>query len=114
MAPLPYARSTPIEVTNALQRNQSILVSLAVSMNARSQLLYMENGVLGWPVPSPKQLFSSAVTYKKKFQKGIISSSEGYNDNHVSHCFFYRPIDYILFLVNQFVYLKLYMAFICI
>ncbi len=49
MAPLPYSKSTPIEVINALQRNQSILVSLAVSMNARSQSFYMDNGNLGWP-----------------------------------------------------------------
>jgi hypothetical protein len=35
VAPLPFPKSTPIEVTNALQHNQSILVSLAVSMNAR-------------------------------------------------------------------------------
>ena len=79
-----YSKSTPIEVTNAPQRNQSILVCLAVSMNARSQSFYMENGNLGWPVLSLKQLFSSTVTYKMKFQKGIISSWEGYNNNHVS------------------------------
>jgi hypothetical protein len=35
-------------------------------------------------VPSLKQLFSSAVTYKKKFEKGIIFSLEGYKDNFVS------------------------------
>ena len=29
-------------------------------------------------------LAASAVNYKKKFQKGIISSWEGYNDNHVN------------------------------
>ena len=90
--PLPHSKSTPIEVTNALQRNQSILVSLAVSMNARSQSFYMENGNLGWPVPSLKQLFSSAVTYKKKFQKGIISSWEGYNSNHVSLTIYMQSI----------------------
>jgi hypothetical protein len=84
VAPLPDAKSTPIEVTNALQRNQSILVSLAVTMNPWLQAFYTENGNLGWPVPSLKQLFSSAVTYKKKFQKGIISSWEGYKDNYVS------------------------------
>ncbi len=104
MAPLPFSKSTPIEVTNALQHNQSILVSLAVSMNARSESFYMENGNLGWPVPSLKQLFSSAVTYKKKFQKGIISSWEGYKDNHVSLtifmqliciCEFVRRIDFL-------------------
>jgi len=83
VAPLPYSKSTPIEVSNALQL-KSILVSLAVSMNASPQLFYMENGSLGWSVPSLKQLFSSVVNYKKKFQKGIISSWEGYNDNHVS------------------------------
>jgi hypothetical protein len=84
VAPSPHSKSTPIEVTNALQRNQSILVSLAVSMNSRSQAFYMENGDLGWPVPSLKQLFSSAITYKKKFHKGNISSWEGYTDIYVS------------------------------
>ncbi len=84
VAPSPYAKSTPIEVTNALQRNQSILVSLALTMDPRLQAFYTENGNLRWPVPSLKQLFSSAVTYKKKIQKGIISSWEGYKDNYVS------------------------------
>jgi hypothetical protein len=84
MAPSPYSKSTPIEVTNALQRNQSVLVSLVVTMNPRLQGFYRENGNLGWPVPSLKQLFSSTVTYKKKFEKGIISSWEGYKDNLVS------------------------------
>ena len=65
VAPLPYTKSTHIEVSKALQHNQSILVSLAVSMNARSQSFYMENGSLGWPVPSIKQLFTTAVNYKK-------------------------------------------------
>ena len=78
-----------------LYHNQSILVSLAVSMNARSQSFYMENGSLGWPVPSLKQLFTSAVNYKKKFQKGIISSWEGYNDNHVSLTISLHSISYI-------------------
>ena len=91
VAPLPYSKSTPIEVSNALQL-KSILVSLAVSMNASSQSFYMENGSLGWPVPSLKQLFTSAVNYKKKFQKGIISSREGYNDNHVSLTIFLHSI----------------------
>ena len=84
VAPSPYSKSTPIDVSNALQHNQSILVSLAVSMNSISQSFYMENGSLGWLVTSLKQLFTSAVNYKKKFQNGIISSWEGYNDNHVS------------------------------
>ncbi len=89
MVPLPFAKSTPIEVTNALQHDQSILVSLAVSMNVSSQVFYTKNGKLGWPVPSLKQLFSTAVAYKKKFKKGIISSWEGYNDNYVSISIFF-------------------------
>ena len=89
MAPAPYAKATPIEVTNALQHNQLILVSLAVSMNASSQAFYTENGKLGWPMPSLKQLFSTAVAYKKKFKKGIISSWEGYKDNYVSISIFF-------------------------
>jgi hypothetical protein len=84
VAPAPFAKSTSIEVTNALQHNQSILVSLAVSMNASSQVFYTENGKLGWPVPSLKQLFSTAVAYKKKFKKGIISSWKDYKENYVS------------------------------
>ena len=74
VAPSPYAKSTPIEVSNALQHNQSILVSVAVSMNPSSQSFYMENGRLGWHVPSLKQTFTTAVNYKKKFQTEIISS----------------------------------------
>jgi hypothetical protein len=89
VVPLPFAKSTPIEVTNALQHDQSILVSLAVSMNVSSQVFYTKNGKLGWPVPSLKQLFSTAVAYKKKFKKGIISSWEGYNDNYVSISIFF-------------------------
>jgi hypothetical protein len=84
VAPSPYSKVTPIQVSNALQRNQSILVSLAVRMNPLSQSLYMENGSLGWPVPSIKQLFTTAVNYSGKFKKGIISSWEGYNENNVS------------------------------
>jgi len=99
VAPSPYAKSTPIEVTNALQHNQSILVSLAVSMNPSSQSFYLENGSLGWPAPSLKQTFSTAVTYNKKFKQGIISSWEGYNDNYVSISMFfylYRKFEIVL------------------
>jgi len=84
VAPSPYSKVTPIEVSKALQHNQSILVSLAVSMNPISQSFYIKNGSLGWPVPSIKQLFTTAVNYNKKFKIGIISSWEGYSDNHVS------------------------------
>jgi hypothetical protein len=99
VAPLPYAKSTPIEVTNALQHNQSILVSLAVSMNPSMQSFYVENGSLGWPAPSLKQTFSTAVTYNKKFKQGIISSWEGYNNNYVSISMFfylYRKFEIII------------------
>ena len=65
VVPLLYSKVTPIEVSKAQQNNQSILVSLAVSMNSSSQSFYMENGSLGWPVPSLKQLFTTAVNYKK-------------------------------------------------
>ncbi len=92
MAPAPYAKATPIEVTSALPHNQSILVSLAVSMNASSQGFYMENNKLGWPIPSLKQLFTTAVAYKKKYKKGIISSWEDYNEHNVSiFCSFFLP-----------------------
>ena len=82
VAPSPFAKVTPIEVTDALQQNQSILVSLAVSMNPSSQQYYTENGKLGWQVPSLKQLFTTAVSYIKKFKNGIISSWEGYTATH--------------------------------
>ena len=85
VAPAPYAKATPIEVTKAMQQNQSILVSLAVSMNSSSRSFYMENNKLGWPIPNLKKLFSTAVAYKKKFKNGIISSWEDYNAvNNVS------------------------------
>ena len=110
VAPAPYAKATPIEVTKAMQQNQSILVSLAVSMNSSSQSFYMENNKLGWPIPSLKQLFTTAVAYKKKYKKGIISSWEDYNEHNVSIfcCFFlswslictnsYNPITYCEFV----------------
>ena len=92
VAPSPYSKVTPIEVSNAIQHNQSILVSLSASMNSILQSFYMENGSLGWPVPSIKQLFTTAVNYNKKFKTGIISSWEGYNDNHVSVSFILHSI----------------------
>ena len=70
VVPSLYAKSTPIEVTNALQRNQSMLVLLAVSMNARSQLLYRENGVLGWPV------WSCSMYTHFRWNKFVIGSFE--------------------------------------
>ena len=70
-----------------MQQNQSIVVSLAVSMNSSAQSFYMENNKLGWPIPSMKKLFTTAVAYKKKFKNGIISSWEDYNNvNNVSIC----------------------------
>jgi len=77
-------------------------------MNPTFQSFYMENGSLGWPAPSLKQLFSSAVNYKNKFQKGIISSWEGYNDNHVSLTITFHSIRISKIVQAQFVYLKLY------
>ena len=102
-----------LEVSNALQHNQSIFVSLAVHMNPTFQSFYMENGSLGWPAPSLKQLFSSAVNYKNKFQKGIISSWEGYNDMSLTITFHSILISKIV--QTQFVYLKLYnsTAYVC-
>ncbi len=44
-------------------------------------------GVKGWPVPTLKQLFSMAVTFKNKFKKGIISSWDNYQANKVSVLF---------------------------
>jgi hypothetical protein len=38
-----------------------------------------ENGSLGWDVPTMKQLCTTCVTYKKKWDNGIISSWEGYS-----------------------------------
>jgi hypothetical protein len=39
---------------------------------------------LGWPVPSLKTIFSSAVTMKHKVEKGIILSWDNYTWNTVS------------------------------
>ena len=40
--------------------------------------------VQDWPMPSLKTVFSTAVTYRNKMQKGIISSWKNYAENHVS------------------------------
>ena len=95
VAPSPYSKLTPLEVSNALQRNQSILVSLAVRMNPLAQSMYMENGSMGWTFPSIKQLFTTAVNYSNKFKKGIISSWDGYSENNVSiinYCHFFHIV----------------------
>jgi hypothetical protein len=42
---------------------------------------FSENGSLGWDVPTMKQLCTSCVTYKKKWDNGIISSWGGYATN---------------------------------
>ena len=104
MAPAPYAKATPIEVINALQHTQSILVPLAVSMNASTQAFYTKNGKLGWPIPSLKQLFSTAVAYKKKCKKGIISSWEDYNDHNVSifHFSFFHAVQCYEFICPKY------------
>ena len=101
---MPYARSTLVDVLEALKHNQSMLVSLCVSINHKCQSFYLDNGVFGLPVPSLKQLFSTAII-QKKFDKGIISSWEGYDDNNVSDLFLI-PIVCIQIHLLQLVHLK--------
>ena len=103
VAPSPFANGTPIEVTNAMQHNQLILVSIAMSMNSNLQQYYTENGKLGWPVPNLKQIFTTAVAYIKKFKNGIISSWEGYTTTH-KVCIFFYTNSFVSILIYQFNY----------
>ncbi len=75
---------------------------LCVRVNPKCQSFFQENGVVGWSIPS------TAVTNKNKFEKGNISSWEGYDDNKVSLPFLI-PICIVQFHCHQFVYLFCYL-----
>jgi hypothetical protein len=69
-----------------------ILINLCICLDINAKSLFVEQGVKGWPVPTLKQLFSIAVTFKNKFKKGILSSWENYQANKVSSCCLNCPL----------------------
>jgi hypothetical protein len=75
-APSPFAKNIPEEVESALKNNQMILINFCIYLDHNANILFVEQGVKGWPVPTLMQLFSMAVTFKNKFKKGIILSWE--------------------------------------
>jgi hypothetical protein len=93
-APSLYAGVVPDEVYSAIKHNQLILVDICLSMNVKgsSALLY-ENRAPGWKVPELKKLFSTAVNYKNKYNKGIISSWRDYLTHKVSDLVYTNSYD---------------------
>jgi hypothetical protein len=91
-APSPFAKNTPEEVESALKNNQMILINICICLGHNANILFVEQGSKGWPVPTLKQLFSMAVTFKNKFKKGIILSWENYQANKVSCCCLICPL----------------------
>jgi hypothetical protein len=85
-APSPFAKNIPREVESALKNDQMILINICIRFDHNANILFIERGVKGWPVPTLKQLFSMAVTSKNKFKKGIIYSWENYQANKASSC----------------------------
>jgi hypothetical protein len=85
-APSPFAKNIPEEVESALKNNQIILINIFIRFDHNANVLFVKQGVQGWPIPTLKQLFSMAVTFKNKFKKEIISSWENYQANKVSSC----------------------------
>ncbi len=83
-APSPFAKNISKEVKSALKNNQMILINICICLDHNSNILFVEHGVKGLPVPTLKQLFSMAVTFKNKFKKGIVFSWENYQANKVS------------------------------
>jgi hypothetical protein len=81
VAPAPCAKMTPENVITAIKRNQMICVSLCLTFTNNLYSVFSENGSLGWEVPTIKQLCTTCVSYKKKWDNGIISSWEGYTAN---------------------------------
>jgi hypothetical protein len=82
----PFAKNIPGEVESALKKNQMILINICICLDNNAIFLFVKQGVKGWPVPTLKQLFSMAVTFKNKFKKGILLSWENYQANKVSSC----------------------------
>jgi hypothetical protein len=85
-APSPFVKETSEEVLRHIKHNQRVLISICVSLNPVLAVnLFKDAPVsLGWPIPTLKTIFSSAVTYRNKLNKGIISSWKNYAKNHVS------------------------------
>ncbi len=65
-APSPFAKNIPVEVKSALKKNQMILINICICLDNNAIFLFVEEGVKRWPVPTLKQLFSMAVTFKNK------------------------------------------------
>ncbi len=83
----PYACNIePKAEMDAIHTNQKILISLVLHMNPRAHLLLLDQGRSGWPSPNLKKVFSTAQNYNVKFDKGIISSWEGYHVNEFKVC----------------------------
>jgi hypothetical protein len=91
-APSPFAKNIPEEVQSALKKNQMILINICICLDNNAHFLFVEQSVKGWPVPTLRQLFSMAVTFKNKFKKGILSSWENYQANKVSSCCLIFPL----------------------
>ncbi len=85
-APSPFTKNIPEEVESALKNNQMILINICIRFDHNANILFVKQGVKGWTIPTLKQLFSMAVTFKNKFKKGIISSWENYQANKGSSC----------------------------
>ena len=85
-APSPYVKETSEDIIRHIKHNPVIVMSICVSFNPVLAVNMFKDGpvALGWPTPSLKTVFSTAVTYHNKMQKGIISSWKNYADNHVS------------------------------
>jgi hypothetical protein len=103
-APSPYVKDTPQDVIHHITHNQNVLLSLYFKMNPLSCMYVFKEAKsnrFGWPVPSLKKIFSSAVMMKHKLDKGIILSWDGYAHNTVSEfllCFLFYVT--ILFYPN--------------
>jgi hypothetical protein len=87
-----FAKNIPEEVKSALKKNQMILINICILLDNNAIFLFVKQGVKGWPVPTLKQLFSMAVTFKNKFKKGILLSWENYEANKVSSCCLIFPL----------------------
>jgi hypothetical protein len=85
--PFSYVKDTPEYVICHISHNQKVLLLLCFKMNPHSCMSVFKeakNNRLGWPVPSPKRIFSSAVTMKHNLDKGIILSWDDYAHKTVS------------------------------
>jgi hypothetical protein len=85
-APSPYVKEISEDVVRHIKHNRCVLMSICVSFNPVIAVNMFKDAPvsLGWPMLSLKTVFSTAVTYRKKMQKGIISSWENYAENHMS------------------------------